>query len=68
MSKMGKVDNAIAHNWKKGVAFALTGGASFAAGWVCHKIFGDKNADVDETIKIVDLTASDEASEAPFDA
>ena len=65
---MGKLDNAIAHNWKKGLAFVATGGLSFAAGWACGKIFGDKKKDVDETVDIVDLTASDEAIEAPFDA
>ena len=65
--KMGKVDNAIADNWKKGVAFVLTGGVSFVAGWGAKK-FSDKRKADKAAAEAIDITPESESTEPPFEA
>lgn len=55
------------HKWQI-VGGVATGGVSFAAGWFGHKFFSKKDEAAEATETVIDLTASDEAIEAPFDA
>lgn len=66
--KLGKAINWVDdHKWQI-AAGAATGGVSFAAGWFGHKFFGKNDAEVTVDVSIDEETASNEASEAPFDA
>lgn len=63
--KLGKAINWIDdHKWTV-VAGVATGGASFAAGWVGHKIFDKKKAEK-AAAEAIDVTPESE-TEAPFD-
>ena len=64
--KLGKAINWIDdHKWTV-VAGVATGGASFAAGWVGHKIFDKKKAEK-AAAEAIDITPEEESNEAPFD-
>ena len=63
--KIGSKINWVRHNkWKLALGVA-TSGASFAAGWVAHKVFGKK--DDGPAIEAIDITPEEESETAPFD-